>query len=626
MCPNPIRPPPVVVPFAVPADSRGLGLGLAALVHAHVHVGGEGVALARLRARDFAASESEGVATGEAFVGPDAWRGLAQPSDSPRAEGLVLTGQLDPPACGHGTLRLLAFDADSGKPRAEVDEPLDEPHAGASIVRAMEALWTEVGGELGALRTVRELAWEPLESVLRAEESALFDSAVGGPRDRVAALLYLGRAISDAPEASYPARRMAWLALESLSHGAFQPRLAAATQRALMRAIEDAPTRVELAESLATLELRMGRPRQAELQLQVAIELAPRRATLYLLLAQALRAQRDIRGALSAIDTGLVKDGDLSGLRAERGELLAEAGDTAGATQAWREVLAGDPVQPTAFAGLASVSLRTGDTSTAQALVDSALERLRASPHVLRRAAELAMATEPEGLPRAARVARLCQRLLQHRRTDGWAHLVLAHVMRTLGDRDAAGASLSELEGCAPRSAAAAEAVLIGLGLEDPLVEQELISVMRAAHTASGQDLDALASRARQIANLRGIWVGALAEAVAERRQGRWQKAKDTLEHALSMAPGAAAAHAEMSIVLRALHDDGAADRHLRAARDLQMQNPRLISLLPSHLWAEGRRTEPRIRPLEAIGSRGWRERLSQFCAHLGIRSGSRLA
>jgi tetratricopeptide (TPR) repeat protein len=607
------RPAPVVIPFAVPSESRGLGLGLAALVHAHVHVGGEGVALARLKAQGGSGGALDEDPAVEAFVGPDMWRGLTQGTDGLRAEGVVLTGQLDPPASGQGALRLLAFDAESGRPRAEVDEPLDEPGAGASIVRALDALWTELGGEIGALRTVGDLAWEPLESVLRAEQSSLVDPAVGRPRDGLAALVHLGRAISDAPDAQYPAQRLAMIALESFSDASVRPGLAAATKRALLRALDDAPTHVELAEALAGFELRMGRPRQAELHLQAAIELSPKRPALYLLLAHALRAQRDIRGALASIDIGLGLDRDNTMLRAGRGELLAESGDLAGAVTMWRDVLAQDPVQPAAFAGMAFASLRTGDALSAQALVDAALEARRPSPDVLRCAIDLALGTEPEGIARAARVARLCQRALEPGRSDGWALLLLAHAMRALGDEVATRATLDELDVRAPGSAPSAESVLMRIALEDPVVEAEIVCVMRAVHRASPVDLHALASRARRFATMRGVWVGDVAAAVAERRQGRWHAARDLLDHALTIAPGAAAAHAEMSLVQWTLHEDASAGSHRRTARDLQTQTPRSLATLPTRIWTDGRRVEHRVEPDMMPEPASWNERLRRL-------------
>ncbi len=156
-------------------------------------------------------------------------------------------------------------------------------------------------------------------------------SAVGG-RGTGRALVHLGRAISDAPDAQYPAQRLAMIALESFSDASVRPGLAAATKRALLRALDDAPTHVELAEALAGFELRMGRPRQAELHLQAAIELSPKRPALYLLLAQALRAQRDIRGALVFIDIGLGLDRDNTMLRAGRSAAQALLAAKAGAT------------------------------------------------------------------------------------------------------------------------------------------------------------------------------------------------------------------------------------------------------------------------------------------------------
>jgi len=588
------QPATVVIPFAVPAESRGLGLGLAALVHAYVHVGDTGVALARLKSREGDGPGNEGAI--EAFVAPSVWRGIARPSDGPRAEGIVLTGQLEPPVSGQGTLRLLAFNSDTGNACAQVDEPLDEPGAGASIVRALDALWTEIGGEIGALRKIRELGWEPLESVLRAEQSALFDPGIGGPHDRLAALIHLGRAISDAPQAEFPSQRMASLALDVLSR-APTPSIVEATHRALQRATEDAPSRIELVEALAMVNLRMGRPRQAELELQKAIELAPRKAELYSLLAQALRAQGNVRGALAAIDVGLGIDSDHAVLLAGRGELLAETGDIAGAMRTWSSVLVRDPVQPSAFGGLARTSLRTGDVSSAQTLVDSALQTPSASRDVLRYAVELALATEPEGTARAVRVATLCKRSLAMIRTDGWTLLVLAYAMRALGDLSAAAALVVELVQILPQSGPSAEAVLIGLAMQDPLAERELISVMRAVHTASPEDLDTLASRARRFAMFHGAWVGDVAVAVAARRQGRWMAARESLDRALIAAPGAASAHAELGLVLRMLDDDALADSHLRTKRILEAQSPASIPLIPRNIWEEGRRAESRVPP-----------------------------
>ncbi len=349
----------VVIPFGVPKEGRGLGLGLAALVH-----------------------------------------------------GLVLTGTFEPPTEGHGTIQLLAFDARDGRTRARLDAPVDGEHAGATLVGALEQLWSRVGGEMGAVQGINELAWEPLESVLRAERCALHDPIRGGPHDRLAAMLHLGRAIGDAPEARYPAARLAAIALETASGQTLDPRLASATMRALERAAEDAPGHVELIEALAALLLRLGNHQEAERRARTAIRIAPGRVRPYALLARALQARRDTHGALAALDGGLAAAAGDPQLCAERGAILAASGDVEAAAAAWRAALARDPIHPAAFEGLASVALRARDAITAQSLVDAALVDPRAHPDVLRRAVQLSLGSEAEGLARASRLARLCERIL----------------------------------------------------------------------------------------------------------------------------------------------------------------------------------------------------------------------
>src|SRR5580693_4452399 len=243
----------LVIPFGVPTEGRGLGLGLAALVHACVHVEGGGVALAQLQSRR---SEEQDLPTPagappvEAFVPPAAWRDIARRGEPEAGVGVVLTGSFEPPSDGHGAIHLLAFDSRDGHTRARVDAPIDDARAGAGLVGAFEQLWSGLGGEIGALQGLRELGWESLESVLRAERCALHDPARGGPHDRLAAMLHFGRAIGDAPDARYPAERLAAIALDSAAGFALDPRLASAAVRALERATEDAPSCVELVEAL----------------------------------------------------------------------------------------------------------------------------------------------------------------------------------------------------------------------------------------------------------------------------------------------------------------------------------------------------------------------------------------
>ena len=589
----------VVIPFGVPLAGRGLGLGLAALVHAFAHVEGGGIAIAQLRGRRNDEPSHTAPYPVEAFVPPAAWRDIAGEARS--AVGVVVTGLLEPPGEGEGTIQLLAFDAHDGRTRARVDAPLDESRAGASLVVAFERLWSSLGGEIGALRGLQELEWDSLESVLRAERCALHDPLRGGPHDRLAAMIHLGRAIHDAPTARYPIERLAMLALDTASGPALDSKLASAAARALMRAVADAPMFVELVEALAALQLRLGQPRDAERRLNAAIAHGPRRPRLYALLSQALRAQGNLEGALAALQPALVEFRGDSMLCAEQGTVLAARGDVDGARAAWREALSHDPVHPPAFVGFASLALRTCDTAAAQGLVDTALAAPSVHPDVLRRAVQLALATEGEGLARASRVARLCARLLEMVPGDPWASLTLARAFVALGDLRAARARLAGVYQVAPASAAAAEAQLVRLSIEDPSAELELRSVLRASQSAESGDLGEVAARARRLATLHSAWPAWLAAAVAERRQGRWSAARGALEVALELAPGATAVHLEMANVLMALEDPARAVVHAERALTLEGDGPRALSMLARALAAAGRKPEARDAALRAL-------------------------
>jgi tetratricopeptide (TPR) repeat protein len=605
------QPRTVVIPFGVPAEARGLGIGLAALLHAFTNVDGEGVAIAQLHAKKKDEPPETKPSPVEAFVPPAAWNDLAKRGDAPSLVHVVLTGSIDPPALGSGTIQLLAFDPRDGKTRAQVEATLDAAHAGASLVGALELLWSKLDGAIGALGGLKELEWEPLESVLRAERCALHDPLRGGPHDRLAAMLHLGRAIGDAPEARYPVERLAALGLEAASGPIVDPKLAAAAARALERATDDAPGHIELVEALSALLLRLGRARDAERQLNAAVASAPRRPRLHVLLAQSLRAQGQLDAALATLASAQAEIGPDVGLSTERGAVLASRGDLDGARAAWREALARDPVHPAPFTSLGALALRSKDGETAQLLVDAALSSPVTSVDVLRRSIHLALATEGEGIARASRVARLCLRVLELAPGDPWASLALARSQMVLGDLMQARERLLSIERSAPGSSAAAEAQAVRVVMDDPQLEAQLQNVMKAAQTGPDAALADVAMRARRLATLHALWPAWMAAATAERRRGQLAAARASLEAALDVAPGAAAAHADLAEVLLEQGHGEPAREHAKRAIELEGETPRMVQLLERARTQDGSaRSAPRQGSTRPSEPPGWGERL----------------
>jgi tetratricopeptide (TPR) repeat protein len=600
-----VKPHAVVIPFAVPAEGRGLGLGLAALVQALVQVEGEGVAIAQLHSRRRDAPPGAPALPLEAFVSPETWRDIAGQGNAPPSATIVVTGVLEPPTQGAGTLELLAFDARDGRTRMRLDLPFEPSGAGELLATAIEQLGSRLGGNVGPLEGLRSLDWEPLESVLYAERCALHDPARGGPHDRLAAMAHLGRAIQDAPAARYPAERLASLALDAVAGSGDPGRLASAATRALERAADDAPEHVELVESLAVLDLRAGQPLRAERRLNEAIARVPRRARLHSLLAQCLRAQGKPDDALAVLQAGQDAAGADLLLGSERGAALAMKGDAEGAARAWQEVLAQDPVHPAAFVGLAGLASRPAQGligapsfqrpdmgAIAATLIDAALGATRAHPEVLRHAVRLVLATETEGFPRAARIASLCRKILEASPGDAGAALALARAHLVLGETALAREQLAWISRQAPDSAPAAEAQALRQALDDPALGRGLDGLLRAAHTAAEGELEGVAARARKLATLHFAWPGWLAAAVAERRLGRWAAARSALQIALEIAPGASGAHLELSRVLRELGEGSRAREHAERALSLEGGTPRALLALAEAFASEGRRKE----------------------------------
>lgn len=581
----------VVIPFGVPEGGRGLGLGLAALVHGFTHIDGQSVALAHLLAKPGSGAPAPSVlpvdvGPVEAFVPPHTWRDLAGAGNAPSDVLVVVTGAFEPPSFGRGMIQLLAFDARDGSTRARVEAHLDGARAGQNLVDAFVDLWSGVGGELGMIRDLGELGWDALESVLRAERCVLHNPARHGPHDRLAAMLHLGRAVGDAPEARFPVGRLATVALEAALAPSSDAKLADAALRALTRASEDAPARIELLEASAAIHVRIGNAAEGESRASSAISQAPDRTRLYTVLSEARRALGNLDGALDAVNAGLARARNDAGLATERGVVLAERGDLLGAEQAWREVLEKDPVHPLAFANLSALALRRADMALAQSLVDQALATPHAHPETLRRAIQLALVAEADGIARAARVGSLATALLEKAPSDAWASLMLARACLQMGDRDRAAEKLAEVQRQAPDSVFAAEAQRGSFALAEPESARELDAVGRAGNSAALSDLESLLARARQLAAQHEVWPAWFTVGIIERRRERWKAARDAFDRALGLAKGCTPAHMELVGTCIALDKPAAAVFHAEQACALEGENPRTLGAYATALLA----------------------------------------
>jgi tetratricopeptide (TPR) repeat protein len=349
---------------------------------------------------------------------------------------------------------------------------------------------------------------------------------------------------------------------------------------------------MDLIEARAALHARLGHAREAEGEASAAIARAPERARLYAILSEARRALGDLDGALDAVDAGLRKVRDDGLLVTERGIVLARRGDSSGAEAAWKQVLRHDAVHASAFVNLATLAAEKKDLPLAQALVDQALAAPDVHPEVARRAVQLAVATEVDGIPRAARIAKLATLLVTRAAGDAWAHLVLAQARVRLGEIPEALLGFARVMQLAPKSALFAEAQRERLACSDPRASLEVEAVLRAAETAEPDALAGIAARARSLGLTHGVWTASFASGVAERRLARWPAARAAFDEALRRAPGATPAHLELVDVGLALGDAASALEHAEEAVRLEGRSPRVLVALARALSAAGRSRE----------------------------------
>ena len=588
----------MIIPFGVPPEGKGLGLGLAALVHAAIQVRGGSLGLAQLMAKKTEGSENENAqkpAPVETFLPPPAWKDLVARGDTPPDVAVVITGAFEPPATGPGLLQLLAFDARDGHTKARVDVHLDQDGVGSSVAQAFDELLKGIGCEPTVPNGIADLGWEALESVIRAERCVLHDAARGGPHDRLAAMMHLGRAVEDAPESRFAAGRLAAVAIEAAASGKADSSIASAALRTLDRALEDAPAQVDLLEASAALHARLGHGKEAEAAARQALALDASRGRLYALLSEVCRSRGDHAAAIAALEKGTEVAPDDVVLLTERGIVLSASGEELRAREMWNRVLAKEPIYPPAFANAAASAMRDADETIAHLLVDRALGSFAPVPDVVRQAIALALAKERAGVARAARLAKLARAILERVPNDAWALLVLAQALSQTGEKAEAVARFRQVEALAGDSALATQAQRGRFALEEPQATLEIDAALRAAGRAPARDLRAIVARATRLADTHDLWTAWLAIAMAARRLGDAQAAKHAAERALAVSPGCTLAHVELVSVAVAAKDGDAALVHAEKIRELEGESQRALASLATAYLAQDRFVEARI-------------------------------
>jgi tetratricopeptide (TPR) repeat protein len=575
----------VVVPFGVPEDAEGLGLGLAALVHGFVRIGGDHIGLAQLLSKDATKAV-------EAFVPQAAWKELSANGPDPGPLDMVLTGSFESPETGRGSLSLLAFDPKTGEVRAKEEGGFGQDDAGSVVAQLLRVFCSKFDADLGHAEQIDELDWASLESVLRAERCIVPNPLRGGARDRFAALGHLERALSESPQARFPASRLAACAMEA-AFSAPSPMLAQAAIRSVGRALMDAPLQVELLEAASAMELRFGNSIEAEARVLSALNVAPERGSLWALLCEARRSRSDKDGAKDAVRKGLARGIADPLLFTEDGILRLDDGDRIGAAARFREVLTRWPFFPSAWKNLAQIALREEDTLTAQSLVDAALAvRGPLHPDVLRQAVELSLRAEPPGVARSSRVLALSRALVAVAPQDPFACLVLSRALVETGDKDGAVQALSRVEDLAKGSPLAAEAQRGRFQLEEKASSEEVDAILRAAYNASESELSTLAARARRLSEQGSAWISAFALGVVYRRLAEWPRAEEALELALERAPGCPPVHIELVTVYIGMGNGARALEHAEKAMKLAGENAKTLAVMAAALLSCGKKDD----------------------------------
>ncbi len=580
----------VVVPFGVSeGEFEGFGTALAALIHGFVVVDGESPALARVyatrlstpddeRAPNSSSSstssssssrppasgldddeETDGASdtareTGtktdasgpsskvpkvlEAELAPWHWSKVAPPGGE--QVDRVITGYLEPPLAGRGMVRVTVFDPTTERVIATAEEDCDEDDCGTAIA---DVLAKVLPGQERAqnqappdnpLADLRGLPWEALAEVLRAEklllpEANLPETDAESSRRLSAALLYLGRAVSEAPEAPFPARRLAAVVSSVLAQarqGRPDSATVAAARRAILRATQDAPKRPEPAEVAVVAALSEGDLVGAEARALTGLALFPQNPRFPRFLVEIRRERGDHAGAREALDAAAREPRfatDL-GLAFEAARLALAEGDFATARRLAAEIATaapGDVAGPLLLADVID-GYAAGPGGRAPAEVPESLQSALAEdleayaeaaiasgiPVLLRRAIVLLLTRGVAGAARGALLETLASRYILEVPKDPEGYLVVAKAGREAGDRSAVDEAVVALQKLAPGTPLEAEALVEQFGVH---AEEAAATLDRIAETASNPELapgelEALQLQAMHLAQEFSAW------------------------------------------------------------------------------------------------------------------------
>ncbi len=445
---------------------------------------------------------------------------------------LLVTGRFEAPEEGSGQAEVVAFVPATGEIAFHTEALFSDHDAGAGLVQLLQELAATLGFEAGDLAQLAALGWEPLESTLRAEAALAGSPSRSEEEGQLAALMHFSRALGDAPTSGFLATRLAALA----EHLFWQrdPAMIATAQRALS---SHPSTGYELACAAAVGEAAAGHAELAATSLRTLVQNAPEEPRAHALLARLAREGGDHDAALEILNAAADHVPQHPLLDNERGLALLNAKRTDEAASMLFTLFDVGLLSHIGWLRLLELARSQGHEALAGRIVDRVLGDPNPSADALSQALELLAHAEPPGVARTERARELALRVLRHDRRRPELRVGMAHTLIELGDTELALDELRAVQRLAPTSAPAALAAELLLAIQDPAACESIRAALRAAHAADPAQLAQIAERARWFAKKHDVWTAHLACAIAERRQGRIEAAREALDRGLATAP-----------------------------------------------------------------------------------------